>query len=432
MSAQDAYTREQAKLRQKPGAPATSPDEEMEEDLNIEVPQGMPEINPAIFRDVEPLLFRGFLYTPAVVNDTPIVFKSLNHHEFELLGLMGGDFQKNISHKALQKQFDLFLAFGVLMIDGVSVLPNRDEHMRDIAETFGGINDSVRRKIIFHLSEINRRASKAVVLSEIYALESQSRLRWAQFRSTDLMSPSVTGFAGTELLGMNWGQLIWRAVNHFEDQREVAEREWENAKFIASSNAGKGMNKVHAQDKQRRKREREERLERRDRILRFAVFNESPSDDSKNNAQVVVARTVEELATQLKRDLKGEKDWHDMVVEQYERRAKDEHQARMQTIRDRYSAHQAEFGGRAVVGGTEKQVGLSAEEVQYRLERRRQLAAQSLAAQARLPELHDPKVSHFVEKWSNVTAPGSGDEEQVAPLALTDRTKGLPIKRGDR
>lgn len=429
MSAQDAYTREQSKLRQKQGIPEEQGEEE--DDLHIEVPQGLPEVNPAIFRDVEPLLFRGFLYTPAIINDTPIVFKSLNHHEFEILGLMGGDFQKNVSHRALQKQFDLFLSFGVLMVDGVSVLPNRDAHLKDIAEMFGSLNESVRRKVISHLSEINRRASKAVILSEVFAIESHSRLRWAQFRSSDLTSPAVTGFAGTETMGMNWGQLIWRAVNHFEDLREVAEREWENAKFVASSMAGKGMNKVHAQDKQRRKREREERLERRDKILRFAVFNESPSEASKNQAQVVVARTVEELATQLKRDLKGEKDWHDMVIDQYERRAKDEHQARVQAIRDRYSAHQAEYGDRGVVGGTD-QAGLTASEVQYRLERRRQLAAQNLAAQARMPELHDPKMARFIDKWSNVTAPALDDGTEVAPLAITERPKGLAVRRGDR
>lgn len=432
MSAEEAYAREQAKLRRKNGDGAVADAGEEEDDLHIDSPH-LPEINPEIFRDVEPLLFRGFVYTPAVINDVPFVFKSLNHHEFELLGFMGGDFAKDKgpSHKALQRQFNLFLAFGVLLMDGVNVLPERDEHLRQIADMFGELSEGVRRKIIYHLSEINRRASRAVVLSEAYAMESQSRLRWAQFQSTDLMSPSITGFAGTQVLGMNWGQLTWRALNYFEDQRELAEREWENAKFVASAMAGKGMSKVYSQDRQRHTREREERIARRDRILRFALLNESPTEGSKGGAVIKVARTVEELTAQLEHDLKGEKDWHDMVVEQYERRARDEHQARIQVIRERYATHQEEYGDRRVVGGADPKKGLTQDEVRFQIERRRQLAAQRLAAQASVPELHDPKMSQFLDKWAGPPT-AAADPNQVGQVTIAERPRGLPFKRDDR
>lgn len=425
-SAEENYARQQAKLRQGGGA------EEEEDDLHIEVPQGLPEVNPEIFRDVEPMLFKGFVYAPALINDVAFVFKSLNHHEFELLGLMAGDFQKNVSHKAVQKQYNLFLSFGVVMMDGINILSDRDRNLPQLAEMFGSLNDALRKRVIFNLSEINRRANRAVTLTEAFCLESQSRLRWAQYRDTDLMSSSVTGFEGTSKLGMNWSQLIWRAINYFEDYRETSEREWENAKFVASAMAGKGMSKVHSQDKQRRKREREDRIERRHRILRFALLNEAPSDGPSGTAKVAVARSVEELTAQLKHDLKGEKDWHDMVVEQYERRARDEHQGRIQAIRDRYAAHQVEYGGRRVVGGTDNMNGLTPDEVKFRIERRKQLMAQQLAAQASLPEMHDPKMSQFLDKWANTADPA--EAQQVGRLNIKERPKAIPIpvKRGDR
>lgn len=426
MAGDEAYAREQTRLHRQHGGGAAAADEE-EDDLHIEVPQGLPEVNPEIFRDVEPLLFKGFIYAPAIINDVSFVFKSLNHHEFELLNLMCGGFQKNVSHKAVQRQFNLFLAFGVLFMDGINILPERDKHLNEIADTFGTLNEALRRAVIHNLSEINRRANRAVILTEAYAMEPQSRLRWAQYKGTGLMMSSVTGFAGTEGLGMNWGQLVWRSVNHFEDQKDLAEREWENAKFVASSMAGKGMQKVHAQDRQRRKREREDRLSRRDKIIRFALLNESPTEGDSKTGTMVVARTVEELTTQLKHDLQGEKDWHDMVVDQMERRAKDEHQARMQIVRDKYAAHSAEYGNRGLVGGTDVK-GLTPEEVQFRIERRRQIAAQQLAAQS-LPELHDPKMSQFLDKWA--TAP-SDDPAQVAPVTVSERPRIIPFKRGDR
>lgn len=408
-----SYDEEQLALRRKQGLE----EEDAEDDFHIEAPKGLPEVNPEVFRDVEPLLFKGFVYAPAVINNVPFVFKSLNHHEFEYLALMGG---LQGSPKVVNRNLDYFLALGVLMMNGVNVLVDRENWLSQIAEMFASFAEGPRRKIVFHLSEINRRANRAVVLSEAYALEPQSRLRWAQFQGLNLSSPSVTGFPGSDVLGFNWGQLTWRAINHFEDRRELAEREWENSKFIASAMAGKGMSKVYAQDRRRRQTEREETLARRDRIIRFALLNETSSGGSKDGQHMVAARTVEELATQLERDLKGEKDWHDMVVDHYEQQARQAHEKRVQIIRDRYQEHESEFGGRGVVGRDRDMHGLTQDEVRQQIERRRQLAAQKMAAAASLPELHDPKMSQFIDKWASAGA--------KTPLP-TERLKGLPFRR---
>lgn len=408
-----AYDEEQQRLRRKQGLE----DENGDEDFHIEAPK-LPEVNPEIFRDVDPILFKGFVYAPAAINDVPFVFKSLNHHEFEHLGLMGG--LKDGPQKTIKRNFDFFLAFGVLMLNGVNVLADRQNWLPQIADMFGEMHEGPRRKIIFHLSEINRRANRAVILSEAYTMETQSRLRWAQFKGLDLVSPSVTGFAGTETLGLNWGQLTWRAINFFEDNKENAEREWENSKFIASSMAGKGMSKVYAQDRRRRQTERDETLARRDRIIRFALLNESQPTSGSQGGHVTVARTVEELATQLERDLKGEKDWHDMVVDQYEQQARVSRDRQLQSIQERQQEHQAEFGDLGVLGGTHNMDGLTPAEVRARIAQRRELTAQRMANSR--PELHDPKMVSFLDRWANAGP--------TTPLP-TERLKGLPFRRGE-
>jgi len=213
------YAIEQSKLRNEAGVLPEG------RDIKIDPPtREVLAVNPEVYKDVEPMLFRGFLYTSAVINGVLFVFKSLNHNEFERIGLYGGLISNN--HAAIRKHYDLFLAYGVYMVDGVNVLRNRDENIQDLVGLFRSLEDSVRSKIIFELSEINRRASRAVLLVEGYMLETASRLRWAQLRGLDLTSTAVTGVDGTALLGMNWGQFTWRALNHFEDEREIAEREW--------------------------------------------------------------------------------------------------------------------------------------------------------------------------------------------------------------
>jgi hypothetical protein len=372
------------------------------------------------------MLFRGFLHVPAEINGVRFVFKSLNHHEFDLLNLctdgVRGDFA------SIQRFHNLFLAYGVLMVDGVNVLRDRERWLPDIAATFEELSVEARRKTIWHLSEINRRASKAVVLTEAYAMESQSRLRWAQLKGMDLTSTSVTGIVGTDVLGMNWGQLTWRALNYFNDVKEQTEREWDDAKFIASSMAGKGMSRVHQQDRERRRKEVQERIERKDRILRFAILGEPIDSTTKGSVPMKTASTFEELQDQLERDLKGEKDWHDMVVDAHEQRVRDQYQLRQERVRELQEANAEKFGKHSLVAATEFE-GLTADEVKFRVNRRRQIAAQRLSAQQVFPELHDERVANFTAKYLQIEKTDR-DPSQVPPVLTSDRPRGVPFRRG--
>jgi hypothetical protein len=391
------------------------------EDIKIDVPRDLPEVNPEIFRDVDPMLFRGFLHTPAEINGTPFIFKSLNHHEFGMLRL---SMPESSAWKSVHRFHALFLAYGVFMVDGINVLADRDQHLGPLAEFFESMEAGASVKVIRHMSEINRRANRAVVLTEAYSMELVSRLRWAQLGGIDLTGTPVTGIQGTHNLGLNWGQLTWRAMNYYEDLKERAEREWENAKFVASSMAGKGMSRIHSQDKRRRDKDREDRLERRDRILRFALLGESMDSASNQGAAIQVARTVEELSNQLERDLKGEKDWHDLVVEAHEKRAQEERERREQHLRTLQQGFDEQYGPRQLFGQSSLQ-GLTAEEVRFQIDRRRQLTAQRLASQTH-PEFMDPKAAEFTNKWSGVSRTNR-DPSQIPMVSTSGRPPGTPF-----
>jgi hypothetical protein len=354
------------------------------------------------------MLFRGLLTLTADINEVPFVFKSLNHHELELLRFCGGD-QPNESF------WNTFLAYGVFMVDGANVLAERDRWLPEIARTFGELPASARARVIRHLSEVSRRASNAVALTEAYCTEVYSRYHWAQLRGTDLTSPAVTGIDGTQRLGLNWAQLVWRALNYFEDRNDQHEREWENAKFVGGCMAGKGISKIYTQDNDRRQKEKEERLARKDKLLRQVILGEDVEETAQQfqGAVVLAARSVDELAEQLQHDLRGEKDWHDRVIEEEERRAREVIRTRQQQLEDLAKAHEQEYGPLRVTGGTGFE-GLTPEEVQFRVERQRQLEAQSVAKRMVRPEL-DEKTAAFMSKWGVL-----GDEVETH-VSTTDR-----------
>lgn len=270
-------------------------------------------------------------------------------------------------------------------------------------------------------------------MMEVFSMESQSRLRWAQCHDLDLTSTAVSGVRGTENLGLNWGQLTWRAINYFEDRQGRFEQEWENAKFIASATTGsKGMSKVNAQDKQRRERDESERFKRRDEVLRAVIFGEKSSTDAKKGAPVKAAHTVDELATQLEKDLTGEKDFHDMVVEAHEKRIQETRNQRDQQLQKLRQAHVKRYGDKAVVGGADTTLrGLTPAEVAARIQQRQERTARRLAAHEAHPEMFDPKMSQFHEKWASAKTLDGRDPHEVAPLALDDKPRILPFKRGD-
>jgi len=408
MASDQAYLEEQGKLQ-------AELDGEAPDDLHIEIPKD-PEVDPRVYRDVEALLYRGFIYVPAEINDVAFVFKSLNQHEFDLIQMTLG--HKSGDAAGMRKFYNLFLAYGVLMVDGSIILSDRDRWLPDIAKLFDGLGSQARTKVIRHMSEINRRASAAVTLTEAYTMEVSSRFRWAQLRGIDLAQPSLTGIRGTEYLGLNWAQLTWRALNSFEDMRDISEREWENAKFIGACYAGKSVSKVYSHDNRRRREEADARRSRKDHLLRHVILG-APLEDGierKGDQIVVAAKTVDELADQLQKSLKGEKDWHDEVVNAIEERVRQQQQQHAERLQSLTEENERLYGDRRVIG-TSALEGLTLADVAKRLEERQRAAASQVR-----PDMDEGRHSEFLDRWSL-----SGKEPMTAPT--TNRENVKPFKR---
>jgi hypothetical protein len=390
------------------------PQEVDPDDIRIPAPKE-PEVDPRIYRDVESLLFRGFLVLPASINGVQFVFKSINHREYEYLQWMTGPVG-SVTGKSIDRYYRAFMAFGVFMIDGQNILPDREGWVPQLEEMFAALPGGAKSKIIQYLSEVNQKASDAVLLTEAYQIEIYSRYHWNQLKGLDLMSSSSTGIKGTSSLGLNYSQLAWRALNQYEDMKESAEREWDNAKFIGSCFAGKEIRKLYSQDKDRRTKEREEKIKRRDRLIRQVVLRESP-EESQNQGRYVmqVARSSEELADQLERSLRGEKDWHDEVVAKEEARRRDQVLERQQKLKNLYDerirdAPQPYYASTSIEG-------LSGAEVEERIKRKKQLDAQNAASKVVYPEMADERIETFLHKYM----PEEDTTYQMSGVGTTDR-----------
>lgn len=412
----EKYEAEQRRLKQEHG---------YDEDGDIpEHDLEFPEVNPEIYKDVEPLLFQGFITTSAVINKQLFVFKSLNHHEFNRLSMV---YEVGNDPVVLQHYYDLFLAYGVVLVSGQNILPSREDHIPSLVEFFSTLHKEAKQMVVRRLSEINRRATRATILIEAFSIEPKSRMRWAQLKGLDLTTTAVTGFKGTSSLGLNWGQLTWRALNHFEDLREQAEREWENAKFVASAMAGKGMNKIYSRDKRRRQDEKQEKIDRREKLIRHVLLNEPL--EGVPHGPVQVARSVAELSTQLEKDLKGEQDWHDKVIADHEGRIQQNYEDKVAHIRELQSKHVEQFGDKTIISTTDIKQGLTPQEVQQRLQQRKAEQARSLEAKRRFLEFTDERQHEFANKWMTRRST-SQDAPNVIPAEAPNRPRTKPFNGG--
>jgi hypothetical protein len=410
--------------------PVDLPDGELApEDIRIQPPRE-PEVNPVIYRDVEGLLFRGFLLVSADINREAFVFKSLNHREFETLHWATGG-------RIDERYYNRFIAHCVFMVAGQNILADRAQWMPELEALFSSMPSSARTKIVRYLSEVNRRAYDAVTMTEAYQMEKVSRFRWAQYRTIDMMSSSTTGVAGSGQLGLNYAQLIWRALNYYDDLREDSERQWDNAKFIGSCFAGKEVRKIYAQDRDRRLKEQDERVRRKDQVIRQVLLGEDPNKPKTDGRYVkFVANTVEELASQLESDLRGERDWHDEVVAREEARMKQEYLDRQERVRELWVEREAqqEQAGRDITRG------YTPAEIREMKQRQRQQRAQEASSRVVYPEFQDERMASFYSKYvareDTPNAPGvevsvgttDRDPTHAQPLVVP-KDRGTPFRR---
>jgi hypothetical protein len=323
------YDEEQEKLRERHGT----------EELKDPIPVGSVDVNPVVYADTEELLFTGFLQTQADINGVPFSFKSINQHEFARI---------RVHDRDPNRSWSLFYAYGVYEVDLVNVLVNRNEHLPLLASHFHQLPKKAKQVATRHITALNRRAANAVILAEAYATEKKSRFKWQQVRGMDLMSPSVTGIEGTQWLGMNFAQLVWRALNHYEDQSLDAELAHENALFIGACMAGKGIQKAINQSSRRRADLKRAENDRKIRLLDY-VLKGIPIEDRRLRADhMIVASTVEDLVEQTRKQMRGEKDFHDLVVEAIEKRALEAKEKRHQEIIAAQEEAERAFEGRTL------------------------------------------------------------------------------------
>jgi len=307
--------------------------------IQIKVPEYYKPVSAEVWEELEKYLFTGFLTSFSRILNHTFIFKTLNYFELQNLDLFRPMAKSPPEVRAAYRA--TFIAHSIFCVDGENTLFERPRHIKKLVDIVSKLDTGIQEKILENLGALNEKANRLSPLVEVYVNENRSRLKWLQVKGTPVHSPLCTGLAGTDELGMNYCQMMWVALNHIQDTREHMEADWTNTKFIGSCFNPKGVRSVEEKDKGRRESDRQKREELKMKVLyaylnRFTdgVPDEMPEEVLMPDGRTArvekrfIAESAEDLAEQLSAALSGEKDFHDMVVEQKQR----ENQARARAI----------------------------------------------------------------------------------------------------
>jgi hypothetical protein len=307
-----------------------------------------------LYADAEALLEQGFLSHTVTLHGIKLALRSLNPGDLFLLRSRIGK-GPTLEWKLWTIAQSVWLLDGFLVLNQPMVAVSLVAKLRQLPKNTLNILHSIT-------TGLYNRQTKAVLAVEPYSYEPASRYHWIALRGSQGLNHS--GVPGAEHLGRNAVQQMWAFFNEVEDQRRQEEVLWEGFKLSISPHAPKGIQKMDAKDKQRRKDEASKRQAVQDKFFYETLGLLKKPLKPTGDGAVTVAKSTEDLEAEMYRWVAGEDDAHDQVVKAYKQRIIDERVAekadrekRLALLREQQLKIEEDIGPTRITGYSVEQLG---------------------------------------------------------------------------
>lgn len=305
-----------------------------------------------IYRDVEALIEGEFLYHSLAIVGVPVTLRTLLPDETHRL-------RARISSAiSFQEALRWKVAMSIWILNGFEISRNPNEAWHLYQEWVRDLPSPLIAVLDATISGLQNRMDRAVRITEAFCYERYSRATWRM-----MGRPQDTANA-------NPVKRLWVAYNLTEDQEVEAERQWSHTRAIVGSMTNKGAK--HITQELNKFEEREKK--RRQGVIEEAVNWVIRGEEEKEPLKVVVGgkelevrqvyspTSAEDLEEEMRRVFSGEEDWHDYMVNRYQKGIRDRvHQKREEYQRKvmearRRSEEAEERGQQPLVGYTKEQL----------------------------------------------------------------------------
>jgi hypothetical protein len=306
-----------------------------------------------VYKDLEEVLVNGYLSHSLSHKGVHVQLRTLRPKETSSL----------ISRIEMSKGDDWkrwYLSSSLSMINGYEIEPSANSPWYVYQEWTKEIDKESLEIMCYTLHGLRYRAERVMRLVEAFSYESYSRFMWKirkeQMRSLEDPTPA---------------QQIWKMYNDIEDNLKEDSKTWIHTKAIIGSMSGKAAKSIS----QSEEKFMEERKKNSEKVIEDTVnavlFGEKPTEEPVyveiNGQKVLMPKvktsSIEEMEEDMARVMRGEKDYHDLVVEDYKNKVRAK-MAAIQIEREEtrkramkiIEEEQTRDGGDQVVGYTKEQL----------------------------------------------------------------------------
>ncbi len=273
------------------------------------------------------LVFKGFLTVRMEIAGKSFVFKTINEREYDLIKLYSG-FSDGPPHTL---RFNLnYLVASLLTIDDENILKRKDYDFREYYKFFSELPHILYVRVLEELLQLRGLAIEVTEYLEGFSYTSQSRSKWS-FMKDAPYSQAFTGIPGTDRLGINVYQENWVLINKMLDKEEQYNKDFSLALLIASAQNPKGARSVRGKHDSAVERSDE----RRKKLAKVGSLKQQ-SWTPKGWAQPV--DTAEELVAELQRQMDGRKDKHDVFIDDYMKKLREQAEEQSRKAEERIKA----------------------------------------------------------------------------------------------
>lgn len=261
--------------------------------------------------NISNLLFRGFLIADVHIGDHLVVFKTVNENESAEIERLSRISDEEIREAEGEEQAFLaarrlpwLLAFSTFMIDDHCVLPDRGKNgwYRPLVDFYKTRHPRLLASLADLAAKLASWYAYETANIERFTAEPLTRSMWFSYKNTALNSPSVTCLEGTQYLGLNQHQVLFKSFLSQWERKKDFEQQWELTKAVVAAHNSKMYQGIERNDKTRRQTEEQREQE----LLEGRAVSMDRED--------VYAEMEEELV----RQVTGQKDHFDHMVDAQE------------------------------------------------------------------------------------------------------------------
>lgn len=276
------------------------------------------------YANLERIIIYGFLSVRISYSGHDLLIKNISDKEYQQMQMLCSN---------RDRLNFLSLAYSTISIDGYNLLENRNEGIEYAMNLYRKLPSVFVIKVVSAINELNQTYIESLDYLEGFSYSNRSRYLWSVI---DPSNRSIyTGIRGLDVIGINSVAESWIGINKKLDSEEEYGREFNNTLLIVGASNYKSAKMLS----KNYENSLNELKELRSEICKYGYDKKRIEENNKKREEwtsPLVSR--EDLVRELYRQMTGEKDKHDLYIEEWISRQKKKAEMASKNVEERQIA----------------------------------------------------------------------------------------------